>query len=309
MNSAPLRFSFASANGENIVRHVDQRRFGTWQVVQSASSWGELRGPDPITEYAEFRENVLTNMAKAAFNHPICEVLLDQEYFNGIGNYLRAEIMHRADVRPFDRARTVLEKLPIVDDGSDPRDIIRLCKTIAEEAIALEFAYGTEESSEVQFDQWLKVYGKKEANSCKDSNARMVWFFGNAGPLLPAGSTVKRGAKRSANLKAAKKQSLLPAAESASTTAKSKPKSQKKSHPESPEKETFAADKPSLEERLTTGGTALPAEVAVSDPDVRRSMRIAQTSLNDLNDGSIASEQALDPPPSKRKRPAGSSTS
>ena len=42
-----------------------------------------------------FRNNVLQNLEAAAFNKPICEVLLNQKYFNGIGNYLRAEILYR----------------------------------------------------------------------------------------------------------------------------------------------------------------------------------------------------------------------
>lgn len=46
------------------------------------------------------RENVLRNLADKAFNRPICEALLDQRFFNGIGNYLRAEILFRSAGRP-----------------------------------------------------------------------------------------------------------------------------------------------------------------------------------------------------------------
>lgn len=41
------------------------------------------------------RENVLSHLADHAFDRPICEALLNQKYFNGIGNYLRAEILFR----------------------------------------------------------------------------------------------------------------------------------------------------------------------------------------------------------------------
>ena len=41
------------------------------------------------------RENVLNNLDKAVFKRPICEALLDQQYFNGMGNYLRAEALYR----------------------------------------------------------------------------------------------------------------------------------------------------------------------------------------------------------------------
>ncbi|KAH0619860.1 hypothetical protein JD844_014232, partial [Phrynosoma platyrhinos] len=56
-------------------------------------------------------ENVLRNLSDKAFNKPICEALLNQKYFNGIGNYLRAEILYRLKIPPFQEARTVLEKL------------------------------------------------------------------------------------------------------------------------------------------------------------------------------------------------------
>lgn len=46
------------------------------------------------------RENVLRNLADKAFDQPICEALLDQRFFNGIGNYLRAEILYRSAGRP-----------------------------------------------------------------------------------------------------------------------------------------------------------------------------------------------------------------
>lgn len=41
------------------------------------------------------RENVLKNLEDKAFDKPICEALLNQKFFNGIGNYLRAEILYR----------------------------------------------------------------------------------------------------------------------------------------------------------------------------------------------------------------------
>ena len=87
---------------------VDYRRFGRWEVE---GDWGKDRGPDPIFEYDEFRNYILDNLDKVAFNKPICEVMLNQKYFNGIGNYLRAEILYRCRVKPFDQAKEVLESV------------------------------------------------------------------------------------------------------------------------------------------------------------------------------------------------------
>lgn len=71
---------------------VDYRRFGRWEV---GADWGKERGPDPVWEYLAFRSNVMENLKSAAFNKPICEAMLNQKFFNGIGNYLRAEILYR----------------------------------------------------------------------------------------------------------------------------------------------------------------------------------------------------------------------
>ncbi|NWI21027.1 NEIL1 Endonuclease, partial [Crypturellus soui] len=87
---------------------VDARRFGRWQL---GAEWQPGRGPCVLAEYAAFRENVLKNLADKAFDRPICEALLNQKYFNGIGNYLRAEILYRLKIPPFEKARTVLEAL------------------------------------------------------------------------------------------------------------------------------------------------------------------------------------------------------
>lgn len=54
-----------------------------------------------VTGLCPSRENVLRNLADKAFDRPICEALLDQRFFNGIGNYLRAEILYRSAGRPW----------------------------------------------------------------------------------------------------------------------------------------------------------------------------------------------------------------
>ena len=64
---------------------VDMLRFGRWQVT---ADWDRTRSPCPYTEYPLFRRHVLDAVAKGrkTFDRPLCEVLLDQKYFNGIGN-------------------------------------------------------------------------------------------------------------------------------------------------------------------------------------------------------------------------------
>lgn len=88
---AHLQF-YTNEQPQNVLSFVDTRRFGSWQV---AEGWGEERGPDLVYEYDVFCSNVLDNLEDTAFNKPLCEAMLNQKFFNGIGNYLRAEIIFR----------------------------------------------------------------------------------------------------------------------------------------------------------------------------------------------------------------------
>ncbi|XP_019480996.1 PREDICTED: endonuclease 8-like 1 isoform X3 [Hipposideros armiger] len=89
---AHLRFYTAPPGPRRALCFVDIRRFGHWDL---GGEWQPGRGPCVLLEYEQFRENVLRNLADKAFDRPICEALLDQRFFNGIGNYLRAEILYR----------------------------------------------------------------------------------------------------------------------------------------------------------------------------------------------------------------------
>lgn len=62
---------------------------------------GVKRGPDPVKQFDVFKKNIIDNLDKSVFDKSICQVLLDQRYFNGIGAYLTAEIVGRLDINPF----------------------------------------------------------------------------------------------------------------------------------------------------------------------------------------------------------------
>ena len=62
-------------------------------------------------EYSKFRSNVIDNLDEKIFDKPLCEVMHNQKYFNGIGNYLRAEIIFRfvaKSSRYFNNSKTFL---------------------------------------------------------------------------------------------------------------------------------------------------------------------------------------------------------
>jgi formamidopyrimidine-DNA glycosylase len=85
----------------NLVLH-DIRRFAKWV---EGDGWGKDRGPDPIANKKAFQKNIIDSLKKKTFEKPIYEVLMDQKYFSGIGNYLRAMILYRSGGDIFSSAK------------------------------------------------------------------------------------------------------------------------------------------------------------------------------------------------------------
>ncbi|XP_059713992.1 endonuclease 8-like 1 [Haemorhous mexicanus] len=196
---------------------VDPRRFGSWRL---GDAWQPERGPCVVSEYQAFRENVLKNLEDRAFDKPICEVLLNQKYFNGIGNYLRAEILYRLKIPPFEKARTVLEALKEQERRKkDPSltlskkvklrqespDLLELCHTVPMEVITAEKQLLDPEHPDnySAFKNWLQCYLVPGMSSLRDRSGRTIWFQGEAGPMAPKGQRPRKTPrKKSPELKA-----------------------------------------------------------------------------------------------------------
>jgi endonuclease VIII-like 1 len=130
---------------------------------------GVSRGPDPVKEFDLFSRNITDNLSNKAFNDPICEVLLNQKYFSGVGNYLRSSILYYADVNPFESARDSIKNNP---------NIIDLCRDIQVKSYQLNGG---------QLRDWKNPLGKdskefhdwvfyKKGLSVKDGTGRTFWF-------------------------------------------------------------------------------------------------------------------------------------
>jgi len=187
---AHLRFFTVDQKPQQVLSFVDYRRFGRWEIE---GNWGKDRGPDPIFDYKNFRQNVLDNLATAAFNRAICETLLNQKYFNGIGNYLRAEILFRAGIEPFRQAREVIEPLVEQKVKSEGPDILELCNIVAKEVLSLDKGKNYDpdsEGSEGSFTAWLQCYYVEGMNNLQDGNKRTIWFAGDPGPMVPKNAKV-----------------------------------------------------------------------------------------------------------------------
>ncbi|NXB77083.1 NEIL1 Endonuclease, partial [Donacobius atricapilla] len=265
---------------------VDPRRFGSWRL---GDAWQPERGPCVVSEYRAFRENVLKNLDDRAFDKAICEVLLNQKYFNGIGNYLRAEILYRLKIPPFEKARTVLEALKEQErTKKDPSltlskkvklkqenpDLLELCHTVPMEVITAEKQLFDPEHSDnyAAFKNWLQCYLVPGMSSLRDRSGRTIWFQGEPGPMAPKGEPRKTPRRKSPQLKAepeAPSPKVTPRASKRRRRAAAKP-------PKSEEKEEEKgqeADGPrkgrARGRRKATAAPALP-EVP---PSVRRSRR------------------------------------
>ncbi|XP_027744146.1 endonuclease 8-like 1 isoform X2 [Empidonax traillii] len=204
---AHLRF-LTRESPQRALCFVDARRFGSWRL---GDAWQQDRGPCVVSEYQAFRENVLRNLDDRAFDKPICEALLNQKYFNGIGNYLRAEILYRLKIPPFEKARTVLEALK--DQKQERRkkdpsmtlskkvklmqknpDLLELCHTVPMEVITGEKQLFDPEHADnySAFKNWLQCYLVPGMNSLRDRNGRTIWFHGEPGPMAPTGQKPRK---------------------------------------------------------------------------------------------------------------------
>lgn len=154
---------------------VDIRRFGRWDW----GFWNPERGPDPVFDHANFIKKIKENLHKREFDRPLYEILMDQKYCNGLGNYIRAEIVERLDdVDPFLPARDII-------NSSRGGDLFAWCKRIPEEAYILgggELYTWKNQNTDSKVDssttwaEWMKCYGNKSMSTIIDRNKRRFWY-------------------------------------------------------------------------------------------------------------------------------------
>jgi len=164
---------FESTDGHSL-SFVDVRRFGKWKL---GFEWSDNRGPDPTLDPEGFKANILENLHKKAFDKPINEVLMNQQYFNGIGNYLRAEILYRMeDLYPFTESRKVIETM-----GDE---LFMLCKAVPD----LAYIMGGGEikdwknpfKNETDYirtrSDFFLCYGNRNMSQVVDGTGRRFWY-------------------------------------------------------------------------------------------------------------------------------------
>lgn len=148
---------------------VDVRRFGKWKV---GYEWSDDRGPDPTQDLEGFVKNIMDNIDKKEFDKPIHLVMMNQRYFNGIGNYLRAEILYRVpNANPFKPAREVIQQHP---------EILALCRDIPQ--IAYVMGGGSIKDWKNPFgeeavpEHFFQCYSNPTMANIVDANGRRFWY-------------------------------------------------------------------------------------------------------------------------------------
>lgn len=143
-----------------VLSYIDVRRFGRW----TWGDWKIQRSPDPTTEYDDFVRKIYDNIHKTAFNKPIYELLMNQDYCNGIGNYLRAEILGRIDSNPFVPAREYISNNP---------EVLELCRDIP--LLSYEYKKGHNTIYGVE-EPFLKYYKNEHSLHIEDKGKRVFWY-------------------------------------------------------------------------------------------------------------------------------------
>lgn len=153
----------------------DVRRFARWDW----RDWNPERGPDPFIDPDLFEENILKGISKGSkvFELPIYEALMNQEYFNGIGNYLRAEILGRICLDPKFPAEIYISLAG--------RDFFKTIQDVIQESYILgggQFKdwYNQEDRQGEKwksFQNWIGYYTNKEkCIPVKDKKGRVFWM-------------------------------------------------------------------------------------------------------------------------------------
>jgi formamidopyrimidine-DNA glycosylase len=160
------------------VYYDDQRRFGNFRVVATREATSKLDelGWDALAEpgtSGKARQRAMKYALK-----PISEVLLLQDVFAGVGNYIRAEAMYRARVHPERLLINMPSKVwnPLC---SAIVDVMR--ESYSRGGATLENFYGGDGERGDQVD-FLEVYGRitdpngRAVARRKDKSGRTVWW-------------------------------------------------------------------------------------------------------------------------------------
>lgn len=88
-------------DNQQILYFDDVRHFGLFEICLSTDELNQRLsdiGPDLLNtnvSYITFKNQLMKSP-----NKPLCELLMEQKYLSGIGNYLKSEILYQSKIRP-----------------------------------------------------------------------------------------------------------------------------------------------------------------------------------------------------------------
>jgi len=166
-----LTFNITKANGKKSALHYkDARCFGTFKIFSGVKAQENLTtklskelGPDLLSNRVTEPSEVITRFRKHN-SKTLCEVLMNQRVFAGIGNYLKAEILYECKLSP----HTKVEDL----DDFGILNLYRVCRMHIHAAYAAKGAslqdYVMPDGSKGGQQYRFKVYRRKVCNHCAE---------------------------------------------------------------------------------------------------------------------------------------------
>ena len=150
--------------------------FTRYVIWRWSEEWDPNRSPDIITQHNDWRDLLYEKRKIQYFNRPIFDILTDQRFFNGIGNYTRSEILGRTRFSPFVPFSEVLNTDILRDD------FFHTCREVLNESAlfgGMQFKFWINPTgiNKDKFNRWIRCYNKpRKAYFIKDSRGATFWF-------------------------------------------------------------------------------------------------------------------------------------
>jgi formamidopyrimidine-DNA glycosylase len=145
----------------------DPRTFGFMTVYNPKDKTDTLGkklkdlGPDLLKDLPRMKQTQFNELfARYRPNKVIADVLLDQRFVSGVGNYIRAEALYRAKIHPL----TQLKNLTADDKKRLKKELIR----VGEESYKCQKSKGLHKFK-------FKIYRQKHARCIRRQN-RSIWY-------------------------------------------------------------------------------------------------------------------------------------
>jgi endonuclease VIII-like 1 len=150
--------------------------FTRFIIVRWTSDWDTNRSPDIVFQHNDWRDLLYEKRRIAYFDRPIFDILTDQRFFNGIGNFSRSEILARTRFSPFTPFSEVLSSDILRNDFFEiTREVLNEIHNLG----GLQFKHWTNPFGKKGrgFSQWMRAYNKpRKAYFHNDSKGKKFWF-------------------------------------------------------------------------------------------------------------------------------------